>query len=175
MACWTASPRVASVIKANSICLSLVTPDLNPYSFLGCWATFCPCVVYGQNRQRLRHLHRHNAPLAGGGDTFSQDCRIYCCMAVPCFYWVFQVCRISGQAPLRRPPSFYEALRWEAGRTSATAMRFVGRALTIASHRYVVAHVRSRRRAGSLSWRRRVSRRHEGVISLRPRMHWMMS
>ena len=31
MACWTASPRVASVIKANSICLSLVTPDLNPY------------------------------------------------------------------------------------------------------------------------------------------------
>src|SRR5712691_6891662 len=109
MACSTASPRIASVIKANSLCLSLLTPDLNSllfhFFFLGCWATFCPCIVYGQNRQRLRHLHHESAPLRSGGDKCSSDCRIYCCMAaVPCFFWVFQVCRNNGQASLRRTP-----------------------------------------------------------------------
>jgi Cys-rich protein (TIGR01571 family) len=63
------------------------------FSFVtGCSATFCPCVVYGQNRQRLRQLHRHATPLQGEGERCNQDCRLYCCMAVPCFFWVFQVC-----------------------------------------------------------------------------------
>ena len=73
--------------------------------FSGCWATFCPCIVYGQNKQRLRHLHHRHRPLAGGGDNFNQHCRAYCCMAVPCFYWVFQVCRNgldSKQVPVLR-------------------------------------------------------------------------
>jgi Cys-rich protein (TIGR01571 family) len=63
---------------------------------LGLRATFCPCVIYGQNKQRLRHLQKRGRPLPGGGDTFSHECRVYCCMAVPCFYWAFQVCGDSA-------------------------------------------------------------------------------
>lgn len=77
---------------------------------LGLWATFCPCVVYGQNRQRLRHLQRRGGPLPGGGDTFNHDCRVYCCMAVPCFYWAFQVC---GESEQIHGDLSYTAFRWE--------------------------------------------------------------
>jgi len=65
--------------------------DCFPRGQLCLWATFCPCVIYGQNRQRLRHLQKRGRPLPGGGDNFSDDCRVYCCMAVPCFYWAFQM------------------------------------------------------------------------------------
>ena len=124
----------------------------------GLWATFCPCVIYGQNRQRLRHLQRQNVPLPGGGDRINHDCRVYCCMAVPCFYWVFQVCwgwpPDSTCGSLLRSP-----LRWAVARTSATAIAFAERAMRIASALCFVPRVRLRRSAGSLSWRRGVSRK----------------
>ncbi|KAI0293944.1 PLAC8 family-domain-containing protein [Russula brevipes] len=58
---------------------------------LCCWATFCPCVVYGQNKRRLRHLQRQGVPLPGGGTRINGDCRAYCCVALPCFFWVLQM------------------------------------------------------------------------------------
>jgi len=65
--------------------------DCLPRCRLCLWATFCPCIIYGQNKQRLRYLSNRGGPLPGGGDKFSHDCRVYCCMAVPCFYWAFQM------------------------------------------------------------------------------------
>ncbi|KAH9992307.1 PLAC8 family-domain-containing protein [Russula vinacea] len=64
--------------------------DCLPRCRLCLLATFCPCVVYGQNRQRLRHLKDRGVPLPGGGDRVNQDCRAHCCM-LPCFYWVFEM------------------------------------------------------------------------------------
>ncbi|KAH9983169.1 PLAC8 family-domain-containing protein [Russula compacta] len=55
------------------------------------WATFCPCVVYGQTKQRLRHLRQRGVPLPGGGERFNDHCRVYCCVAVPCFCWVLEM------------------------------------------------------------------------------------
>ena len=131
----------------------------------GCWATFCPCVVYGQNRQRLISLHRHDAPLQGGVERCNHDCRLYCCMSVPCFFWVFQVCANDGRVRSALNPA---ALRWGVGLIFGIAMTSVERASKIFSTRYVVARARSRRKAGRLSWRRRVSPSRE-AYQLRPR------
>lgn len=83
----TASPGVVFVQKPTQSTLHTAWLTLS----LGLLATFCPCVVYGQNRQRLRHLKDRGVPLPGGGDRVNQDCRAHCCM-LPCFYWVFEVC-----------------------------------------------------------------------------------
>jgi hypothetical protein len=119
----------------------------------GLWATFCPCIIYGQNKQRLRYLQKRGRPLPGGGDTFSQDCRVYCCMAVPCFYWAFQVCGDSDQIHVDLS---YAAFRWAAAQTSAIAMISAERASEIASTPCFVARVLLHRNAGSSSWRREV-------------------
>ncbi|KAI9508238.1 PLAC8 family-domain-containing protein [Russula earlei] len=65
--------------------------DCSSTCSLCCWATFCPCVVYGQNKQRLRHLQYEGVALSNGGSRVSSDCRAFCCSALPCFYWVFQM------------------------------------------------------------------------------------
>ncbi|KAH9962162.1 PLAC8 family-domain-containing protein [Russula dissimulans] len=85
----------------NALNREIGTDGLRDWSFglfnfcsacnLCCWATFCPCVVYGQNKQRLRHLQREGAALPSGAKRVSEDCRGFCCMALPCFYWVFQM------------------------------------------------------------------------------------
>jgi len=53
----------------------------------------------------------------------------------------------------------YAALRWAVAPTSATAMTSAERALKIASALCFVDRVHLHRNAGSLSWRRRVSRK----------------
>jgi hypothetical protein len=53
----------------------------------------------------------------------------------------------------------YAALRWAVAPTSATAIAFAERALRIASALCFVPRVHLRRNAGSLSWRRGVSRK----------------
>ncbi|KAF8467958.1 PLAC8-domain-containing protein [Russula ochroleuca] len=44
---------------------------------LCCWATWCPCVVYGKNRQRLRSLRKQGTPLPGGGVRYDRHCCIF--------------------------------------------------------------------------------------------------
>jgi len=44
---------------------------------LCCWATWCPCVVYSKNRQRVRHLQHQGAPLPGGGERYDDHCYLY--------------------------------------------------------------------------------------------------
>ncbi|KAH9993563.1 PLAC8 family-domain-containing protein [Russula vinacea] len=56
---------------------------------LCCFSTFCPCVVYSKNRQRLRNLQAQGTPLVGNGDTFDAHCCIYCLIGD--FSWVLQI------------------------------------------------------------------------------------
>jgi len=67
-------------------------------------------------------------------------------------------------APCCGYTSSHVVLRWVVALTSAIAMTYVGAPLETFSTRCVVSRVHSRRKAGRLSWRRRVSRRrhHEG-------------
>ncbi|KAH9993551.1 PLAC8-domain-containing protein [Russula vinacea] len=55
---------------------------------LYCQAVWCPCVVYSKNRQRMRHLQQHGAPLPGGGETFDKQCCIYAALIIPCYAWL---------------------------------------------------------------------------------------
>ncbi|KAJ6506062.1 PLAC8 family-domain-containing protein [Mycena vulgaris] len=43
-----------------------------------CFALFCPCVVYGQNTQRLRHLAEQGSPDPDGGSFSSGACWGHC-------------------------------------------------------------------------------------------------
>ncbi|KAI9450102.1 PLAC8 family-domain-containing protein [Lactarius psammicola] len=58
---------------------------------LCCWATWCPCVVYSKNKQRLRHLQTRGTPLPGGGERYNVDCCAYGCLIPTCNAWVLQV------------------------------------------------------------------------------------
>ncbi|KAI0249130.1 PLAC8 family-domain-containing protein [Lactifluus subvellereus] len=58
---------------------------------LCCWAVWCPCIVYGKNRQRLQNLQSRGMPLQGGGSTCSGDCCIYCFVSIPGFAWLLQM------------------------------------------------------------------------------------
>src|SRR6266702_6296271 len=53
----------------------------DPLSLAGCWAAWCPCVVYAKNKQRLQHLQIRGTPLPGGGERYNLDCCIYGCLA----------------------------------------------------------------------------------------------
>ncbi|KAJ6506085.1 PLAC8-domain-containing protein [Mycena vulgaris] len=43
-----------------------------------CYAWFCPCIVHGQNKQRLRHLAEHGSPDPDGGSCNSGACWAHC-------------------------------------------------------------------------------------------------
>ncbi|KAF8257531.1 PLAC8 family-domain-containing protein [Lactarius quietus] len=58
---------------------------------LCCWSTFCPCVVYTKNKQRLRHLQDHGTPLPGGGGRYTTECSIYGCLILPGYSWVLLI------------------------------------------------------------------------------------
>ena len=64
---------------------------LPPLSTADCQAVWCPCVVYSKNRQRMRHLQQHGAPLPGGGETFDKQCCIYAALIIPCYAWLMLV------------------------------------------------------------------------------------
>ncbi len=72
---------------------SLVKHKLSdPVSLAGCWATWCPCVVYTKNKQRLRHLQTQGIPLPGGGERYNLDCCIYGCLAPISYAAILNVC-----------------------------------------------------------------------------------
>ncbi|KAH9171087.1 PLAC8 family-domain-containing protein [Lactarius sanguifluus] len=53
-----------------------------------CLATWCPGVVFGRNKQRLRHLQSQGTPLLGRGTYINGDCAVYCCLAGPRLSWI---------------------------------------------------------------------------------------
>ena len=53
------------------------TDRLPSFSTAGCQSTWCRCVVFSKNEQRLRHLEEHGAPLPGGGETYDRACCMY--------------------------------------------------------------------------------------------------
>lgn len=55
-----------------------------------CCAVWCPCVVFGKNKQRLNHLQSRGTPLAGGGESGDGDCAIYGCLLIPNCAWILQ-------------------------------------------------------------------------------------
>lgn len=59
----------------------------------GCIACWCPCLVYGQNRQRLDHLEENDAPDPHhGGSGVGVDCIMHVALNTCCaFGWVLQV------------------------------------------------------------------------------------
>ncbi|KAI0249609.1 PLAC8 family-domain-containing protein [Lactifluus subvellereus] len=58
---------------------------------LCCWATWCPCVVYSKNRQRLRNLQYQGAPLQGGGERYTDACCIHGLLTFTGYGWVLQI------------------------------------------------------------------------------------
>ncbi|KAI0264635.1 PLAC8 family-domain-containing protein [Gloeopeniophorella convolvens] len=63
-------------------------------SALGTWccSCWCPCVVYGKNKQRFRSLQGRGVPVQDGGDACSGDCFMYCCLAsVTGCGWILQM------------------------------------------------------------------------------------
>jgi len=66
-----------------------------------CLATWCPCIVYGQNKARAEYLSAHDTPNpAGGGSICSGDCALHACLTTICaFGWALQ---ISSRASVRQ-------------------------------------------------------------------------
>ena len=98
LACSAAFPGVAFVsyiqIKTRATC-----PHVDRLLTLstGCWATWCPCVVFNKNKQRLQSLQTQGAPLPGGGETFDAGCVIYGWLAANGVGWIMQVCSDVNQ------------------------------------------------------------------------------
>lgn len=51
-----------------------------PFFLLGCVSWFCPCIVYSQNKSRLRHLETRGYPHPSGGDSCTGDCCLHACL-----------------------------------------------------------------------------------------------
>jgi len=56
-----------------------------------CLATWCPCVVYSKNRQRLHNLQYQGTPLPGGGETYDDQCFINGGLTCLGLGWVMQI------------------------------------------------------------------------------------
>jgi len=54
-------------------------------------STFCPCVIYSQNKTRLDHLEREGRPHPDGGDSCGTDCLIYYCLGSINWSWLLQM------------------------------------------------------------------------------------
>jgi hypothetical protein len=65
--------------------------SLSPLSSAGCWATWCPCIVFSKTRQRLRSLQYEGRPLEGGGNRYSDHCCIYSALLFIGHPWIMQV------------------------------------------------------------------------------------
>jgi len=49
-----------------------------------CVALWCPCLIYSENKSRMRALHYSGQPHPTGGDLLSGDCCIYGLLACGC-------------------------------------------------------------------------------------------
>ncbi|KAH9993550.1 PLAC8 family-domain-containing protein [Russula vinacea] len=58
---------------------------------LCCWSTWCPCVVYSKNKQRLRSLQIQGAPLDGGGEAYDDQCCVYGALDIDGKGWVMEM------------------------------------------------------------------------------------
>ncbi|KAJ6615177.1 hypothetical protein B0H10DRAFT_2220671 [Mycena sp. CBHHK59/15] len=45
-----------------------------------CYAWWCPCIVHGKNKQRLRHLAEQGSPHPEGGSCCNGSCWGHCCL-----------------------------------------------------------------------------------------------
>lgn len=57
----------------------------------GCVACFCPCIIYGKNKNRHDHLQRRGSPDPRGGGCCTFDCMLHGCVTGFGFGWVMQV------------------------------------------------------------------------------------
>jgi hypothetical protein len=91
MACSTASTGVAfvSLIKIKT---RATFPHADQLLMLGCWSTWCACVVFSKNKQRLKSLQTQGTPLAGGGERYDSNCFIYGALDITGYSWIMQVC-----------------------------------------------------------------------------------
>ncbi|KAI0264634.1 PLAC8 family-domain-containing protein [Gloeopeniophorella convolvens] len=64
-----------------------------------CRALLCPCVVYGDNKQRYEHLQAHGVPRRERGKFFNDDCLAHGVLDCFCNGWVLQ---IASRADVRR-------------------------------------------------------------------------
>jgi len=56
------------------------------------WSSWCPCVVFSKNKQRLHSLQQRGTPLAGDGETFDGHCAIYGGINIlTCYGWIMQL------------------------------------------------------------------------------------
>lgn len=59
---------------------------------LGAIACCVPCIVYGQNKTRMEHLHRNGGtPHPSGGEMFGGDCMVHGLLTCIGLGWVLQV------------------------------------------------------------------------------------
>ncbi|CAG7847057.1 SubName: Full=Uncharacterized protein {ECO:0000313/EMBL:CCA68207.1} [Serendipita indica DSM 11827] len=56
-----------------------------------CVATWCPCIVYGQNKSRIEHLEAQGYPHPDGGDSCGGDCCLHAFLSCFGFGWVLQI------------------------------------------------------------------------------------
>jgi len=56
-----------------------------------CLATCCPGLIFGRNKQRLRHLQTQGTPLPDGGTSVNADCAIFCCLAPFRLSWIMEI------------------------------------------------------------------------------------
>ncbi len=151
-------------IRATFACSMLTT--FRTHFAVGCKSWCCPCIVFGQNKERLRNLATHGTPLRGGGSMCNGDCFVYCCLdALAGFGWIMQVCWDVDKMhihPLTPPalPRLALVARF------AIAMAFVEARWATAARCFAAVRVLSRRKAGKLSWRSTVSR-DDGEVKCR--------
>ena len=91
----------------------------------GCFAAWCPCIVYSRNRQRLRSLQYQGIPLPSGTEANDAQCCIYCGLLLVGYGWVLQVGpgiidKIWPKILIR-----FRRRRFALARKSVSAMAFV--------------------------------------------------
>jgi hypothetical protein len=100
----TASPRAVFVrVEHTNTCYylrSLTSSPPPPFHLrTGCVSSWCPCIVFSKNKQRLQSLQQHGTPLPGDADTFDGYCCIYGLLGGN--GWILQVgCRDVDKMPI---------------------------------------------------------------------------
>ena len=135
--------------------LWMLTIFFSPFPpFLGCFATWCPCIVYSRNRQHLRSLQYQGITLPSGTETNDAQCCMYCGLLLVGYGWVLQVG--PGMIDKIRPKILirFRWRRFALARKSASAMAFVAARWAIALSLGAATLVLSCRSAGRLNWKR---------------------